>query len=178
MGERVHPDGAVFEIIRVLRHLAREHGYVARSRILSGGGQARAVLIRRVFHAERGGARVHAFDEVLLRARDVFRQRHGGIVCAGDDRRAQQVFKLVFAACVEQRLRAAHPCRVFRAGYRIAQTNGTVFERFEGEQQRHQLRYAGDGTALVGVMLADDLPGRFLQQQITRRFQNKRRVGF
>ena len=126
MRQRVHPDGAVFKIVRVIRHLARKRRHIACGGELPLRRKAGAILIGRIVHAQLRCARVHPIDEIFLRPGDVLGQRHGGIIRAGDNRRAQQIFQLILASRVEQRLRTAHARRVLGAGHAVAQPHRAV----------------------------------------------------
>ena len=134
-----------------------QHGKVARARV------PRVVEpVRRgepgVVEVQPAGLGVHLRDEALDGAGDVFRERHGGIVGRLQEQGVQQVLDRDPLPRDQPELRGAGRARR-RRGLGTHRHHVRGVRALDDDEPRHDLRDAGDGTALLGLRSPQDPAG-------------------
>ena len=176
MRELIHPDRRKLVVQRMGIQLHAELCHVARGGVMALRRQARAVDVVRIGKAQLLRALVHPAHERLLRAIHILRERHGRVVCAGDDHALEQVAQPVILVGVQEHLTAAHARGTRRHWHAVAEAHAPVIDRLQRQQDGHHLRHAGDGPPLVRVLLEDDLARPRLRQDHARAGEGKGRA--
>ena len=146
---------------RVVHQHTCEERDVARARVMPGRVEPVGAHVVRVPQPEATGTRVHHRDEPGLAAvAHVVGQRVGCVICALDQRRLEQLEQREPLPGPQVRRRLADRGGVACDGDDVVQPR--VFER---EQDRHQLRDAGDRHALSRVVHDQHLAGRSVLDQ-------------
>ena len=118
-------------------------------------------------HAELLGARVHLVDEGVHRARDVFGERHRGVVGRLEQERVEE---LVDADPLPLDQPEPRDARDLSAGGLLADRDDVGEVRALDHQERgHDLRDARDRPALVAVQGEQHLPGVEIREDRGRR---------
>jgi hypothetical protein len=129
-----------------------EGGEVARARVVGGIVEADRVGVTGVVETELAGALVHLRHKGLARAREVLRDRRGGVVGALEEERLEQVLDRhpLAGSQIDPRLRRQGVVRRRRED--LPRTRA-----LEREQGGHQLGRARDRPARVGPLGEHDL---------------------
>ena len=166
----VHPDGRVVADARVCQQCARHDGNVPRGRVVRGVvGQPGGIEKVRVFHAECLRALVHTLGKGRLRAADMLGHGDGAVIGGAHGDAFDHLVDGHLFSLPEPDLAAAHGARVGAGGDHGIRGEPAAVELLEDEQQRHDLRYACGGEALVGVLLIEHRTGLALDQDRRRR---------